>query len=234
MIEVVDIATARVRRRRPLPPGAWEQLSFVWPMPSVEIVDRPRRLTVLPPERPRTRADCLPGGWNEQRPCPFAGCRHHMYLQVTDKGEIQLNHKDKELWELEETCVLDQAAHGGLHLHEAAPLMGMTPQWMNVIEIGARAKLEGSEALQALVEEDDGQTLGERVLATFAKLAARGQRLASAADICQDLGIDQREGKIRVYDEIESLLRDERLEHDGGRDDGKGQAARLYWLAESR
>ena len=56
-------------------------------------------------QRPQTRADCLPGGCNQARPCPWVSCRHHLAIDVTSKGKV------KELWEDLEaapvTCALD-------------------------------------------------------------------------------------------------------------------------------
>jgi hypothetical protein len=46
-----------------------------------------RHLPVL--TRPRTRADCQPGGPNAARPCPFVGCRYHTAIDVTEHGSIR-------------------------------------------------------------------------------------------------------------------------------------------------
>ena len=73
--------------------------------------DRPSRLLIdafLYPERsfwrPRTRADCA----NIPRPCPFVGCRYHLYLDVMKRGLV-FNFPDREVWELEHSCALDLA-----------------------------------------------------------------------------------------------------------------------------
>jgi hypothetical protein len=185
----------------------------------------------IEPQRPRTRADCLPGGPNEMRPCPYVACKHHAYLQVRDDGSIQYNHQGLEPWEIPETCVLDQAEHGGLLLHEAAPVMGMTPQWMNVIELAARDKMRQAERLRAHADGDDGMTLSERILRAFAAMARRGQRLVSSSDVCRELQAEQRPEMMRIYVEIGRLASTGKLHHDGGRADGK-RLLRLYWLAE--
>lgn len=58
----------------------------------------------LDEERPKKRGDCE----NGPRPCPWALCKYHLYLDVNPHtGTIRFNHPDKELWELEETCALD-------------------------------------------------------------------------------------------------------------------------------
>lgn len=38
--------------------------------------------------------------------CPYVGCKHHLYLDVTNSGAIKLNFPDIEPWELERCCVL--------------------------------------------------------------------------------------------------------------------------------
>ena len=39
-------------------------------------------------ERPTTRVDCE----NGMRPCPWVGCRYHLYLDVDKRGRISFNH----------------------------------------------------------------------------------------------------------------------------------------------
>jgi len=66
--------------------------------------------TIAAHDRPVTRADCLPGGVNEARPCPFVGCKHHVYLDVRERnGSVGFPHGDREVWEIAETCALDMA-----------------------------------------------------------------------------------------------------------------------------
>lgn len=71
-------------------------------------------------QRPRTRAECEPGVG--MRPCPWVGCRHHLYLDVKEGGLLRFNFpgpdgKGVELEELKETCSLD-VADKGRHTHE--------------------------------------------------------------------------------------------------------------------
>jgi hypothetical protein len=54
--------------------------------------------------RPRTRADCKDG----PRPCPWAGCRHHLYLDVTRYGGIRLNFPDVPVERMSRSCSLDE------------------------------------------------------------------------------------------------------------------------------
>lgn len=62
------------------------------------------------PQRPRTRGDCV----NSMRPCPWVGCRHHLFIDVNQSnGSILFNFFDKEPWELVPSCSLDVADKGG-------------------------------------------------------------------------------------------------------------------------
>jgi hypothetical protein len=65
---------------------------------------------LLAHERPITRADCLTGGVNAARPCPFVSCKHHLYLEVREKtGALTFPHAAREPWQLAETCAADIA-----------------------------------------------------------------------------------------------------------------------------
>jgi len=60
-------------------------------------------------ERPRIRGECA----NGLRPCPFVGCRHHLYLDVNrENGSIKFNFPHLEPWELARSCSLDVADEG--------------------------------------------------------------------------------------------------------------------------
>ena len=69
--------------------------------------------------RPRTRADCA----HVPRPCPYVGCRYHLYLDVTGIGSLTVNY-DCEPWELRDSCALDLAEQGGRKLEEIGELLG--------------------------------------------------------------------------------------------------------------
>lgn len=75
----------------------------------------------LPP-RPQTRLDCV----DAPRPCPWVGCRHHLFLDVTPTGGLKLNFPDLDFDEIPETCVLDIAEHGGITLDQAGQTMNVT------------------------------------------------------------------------------------------------------------
>lgn len=80
-------------------------------------------------DRPRTRADCAGG----PRPCPWAGCRHHLLLEITpETGRIVL--QERELEDLPETCALDVAERGGLNQPDTGALLGVTRQRVDQLE----------------------------------------------------------------------------------------------------
>lgn len=89
-------------------------------------------------ERPRTRGECE----NGERPCPFAGCRYHLFVDVNPKGgSLKLNFPDMELWELSETCALDVADRGGIQLEKLGYVMNLTRERIRQIEMRAVQKL---------------------------------------------------------------------------------------------
>lgn len=113
-------------------------------------------------ERPRTRGDCI----NGIRPCPWVGCRHHLYLDVhTKTGAITLNFpaKDPEdggkkarpgdrrgpedsavpVWQLKHSCSLDVADLGGLNGPEMGDLLELTKERIRQIEVSALGHLRG-------------------------------------------------------------------------------------------
>lgn len=75
--------------------------------------------------RPQTRGDCV-GGF---RPCPFVGCRHHLFLEVSPAHSLCTHGKTQvadveALAAMAETCSLDVADRGGIRLDEAARMSG--------------------------------------------------------------------------------------------------------------
>lgn len=89
--------------------------------------------------RPSTRADCL----DVPRPCPYVGCQHNLFLEVTPGGRIKLNGAN-EPWEVEgPSCALDVAEEGGLALAEVAVLIGgVTRQRAQQLVVRGLTKLE--------------------------------------------------------------------------------------------
>lgn len=84
--------------------------------------------------RPKTRGECA----NGIRPCPWAGCRYSLYLEVDpDTGSIKINHPKLELEQLADTCALDVAERGGLTLEEVGQLLNVTRDRARQLELHA-------------------------------------------------------------------------------------------------
>lgn len=81
------------------------------------------------PPPPTTRGDCLTGGSNEARPCPWRGCRWHLSSIQTRRAET------------DESCVLDIADEGGMRLDEIGDVLGLTRERIRQIEAEALAKV---------------------------------------------------------------------------------------------
>lgn len=88
-------------------------------------------------QRPRTRADCVDG----PRPCPWVGCRYHLYSDVKWSGTLDVYH-DVDPLELSESCALDVSARSTHTLGEVAAKLGVTRERVRQIEEMALGKLE--------------------------------------------------------------------------------------------
>jgi len=100
---------------------------------SLELLDEGRRLYPTPEgvERPRTRGDCVAG----PRPCPFAGCKYHLYLDVNeDNGDIRFHFPKLEVEEMNETCALDIADEGGVSLERVGNALNVTRERVRQME----------------------------------------------------------------------------------------------------
>jgi hypothetical protein len=110
---------------------------------SVDAALEPPELEPLP-TRPQTRGECADG----PRPCPWASCRYHLFLDVhPTSGSIKLNHPGLELDEMRETCALDVADRGETSFAEIGRMLNLTLEGVRQIEIVAgiriRDKLNG-------------------------------------------------------------------------------------------
>jgi hypothetical protein len=104
-----------------------------FPLPVVEYPDGV--------ERPRTRGDCLPGGHNAERPCPFVSCRFHLAIDVTHTGSIKLNFPNDDVDEIPQTCALDVADRGGEILEKCASYMNLTRERIRQLQDRALSRL---------------------------------------------------------------------------------------------
>jgi hypothetical protein len=81
--------------------------------------------------RPKTRGECVDGA----RPCPFVGCRHHLFLDLEDGAKsIKLNFPDVAVEDLEHSCSLDVADMGGANLDDVGDTMNVTRERIRQIE----------------------------------------------------------------------------------------------------
>lgn len=101
------------------------------PVLTLEATDHPR---------PKTRPECIDG----PRPCPYVGCRYHLYLDVDpDRGSVKFNFPEIEPEELEKmpaTCALDVAEEGGLTLEEVSKYMNFLSRERTRQVVGALEK----------------------------------------------------------------------------------------------
>jgi hypothetical protein len=102
-----------------------------------------RRPAPCPPEKPHWRPACR-GECPLERPCPFVGCRHNLFLDVRQAtGNIQFNWPGLEPDEIPETCSLDVAARGPLELERVGVLLGgISREAVRQIEEKAMAKFQ--------------------------------------------------------------------------------------------
>jgi len=94
--------------------------------------------------RPATRADCL----RLPRPCPYVGCRYHLFLDVHPRtGSIKLNRGDQEVWECDDLCLLDLIdEYKTLTLDQIGHLMNITRERVRQLEESGLKKLKASQA----------------------------------------------------------------------------------------
>lgn len=94
-------------------------------------------------ERPRVRSECEDG----QRPCPYVGCRYHLYLDVPNQPKtkrykkLQIYHPT-EPWNVHKSCALDVAEEGYHTLDEIGEILNCTRERVRQIISIALSKLE--------------------------------------------------------------------------------------------
>lgn len=102
--------------------------------------------------RPKTRADCVDG----PRPCPWVGCRYHLYLDARPSGALRLMHGDDvaHLQTMPETCALDCAAKGPHDYDYLARAYNLTRQQVQSNAEFGMAKLAAYLMARDLSAED--------------------------------------------------------------------------------
>lgn len=98
---------------------------------------------------PETRGECDGG----PRPCPLVACKYNLYLDVNaDTGAIKINFPDLEVWEMKESCALDEADQGGMTLEDVGELLNVTRERIRQMEEKMLPKLEKTPAGRRLKE----------------------------------------------------------------------------------
>ncbi|OGJ42970.1 hypothetical protein A3B60_01825 [Candidatus Peregrinibacteria bacterium RIFCSPLOWO2_01_FULL_39_12] len=86
-------------------------------------------LRVVEENRPRNRKDCVKGN----RPCPWAGCKYHLYLDVNpDTGSIRYNFPGFDVDELPVSCALDVADVGSMDGNVVGYLLNVSREAVRV------------------------------------------------------------------------------------------------------
>jgi len=92
--------------------------------------------------RPKRRSDCVDG----PRPCPWVGCRYHLFMDTTGAGSLKMLRSIDDLETAPATCALDVADAGGKALEEVGDLIGVTRERVRQIEqTGLKALIDWAE-----------------------------------------------------------------------------------------
>lgn len=101
------------------------------------------------PRRPTNRSECRDG----PRPCPWVGCRHHLYLDVSPRGGIRMVFPDLEPHEMTESCSIDVADRGSATLEEVGACTNVTRERVRQIEDKIKRRLaEDAPELREFLE----------------------------------------------------------------------------------
>lgn len=104
---------------------------------------------LLDADRPRTRGECQDGA----RPCPYAACKYHLYLDVNElTGAITFNYPDKEIDEIPHTCALDLADEGGLTLMQIGDSLQLSRERIRQVENKVLIRLKQKKVVLDVME----------------------------------------------------------------------------------
>lgn len=102
-------------------------------------------------ERPLVRGDCLAGGSNEARPCPWVSCAYHLAIDVSeDSGNIKLTFPGVEVADMRHTCALDLADGDGATLEDIGAAQNISRERVRQIELEAIAHLRAEREMRRL------------------------------------------------------------------------------------
>lgn len=100
--------------------------------------------------RPKRRCDCA----KVPRPCPYVGCRYHLYLDVDEStGAITFRFPRTPVSELRESCALDVADRGEHRLQEIGDFLRVSREYIRQIEERGLKKMLRSPVIKKCYEE---------------------------------------------------------------------------------
>lgn len=88
------------------------------------------------------------------RPCVFAGCTKHLYLDVTHSGGLKINFPGVEPTELAESCSLDVTLRGPITLEEVGELTNLTRERIRQVEVKGLHKGKAAVVERGIEAED--------------------------------------------------------------------------------
>lgn len=103
---------------------------------------------------PRYRSECR----GAARPCPHVRCENHLYLDVTEVGQIRINFPTMEPWEIPHSCSADLTEQGGLTLEEVGIAINLTRERVRQM-LEAIVKKAKRQARQLGIEMEDFRAL---------------------------------------------------------------------------
>lgn len=117
-------------------------------------------------QRPATRGDCLAGGSNAARPCPWVSCAQHLAIDVhesTGNVKVTLPGGDGEpdLGAMRDTCALDVADRGGETLDEVGAATNLTRERIRQLESVALRALRALPMTCELADVEHVDSRGE-------------------------------------------------------------------------
>ena len=102
-------------------------------------------------ERPLVRGDCLAGGSNAARPCPWVSCAYHLALDVSeDSGNIKITFPGVEIEAMKHTCALDLSDGDGITLDEIGAAQNISRERVRQIELEAIEHLRAEREMRRL------------------------------------------------------------------------------------
>jgi hypothetical protein len=89
-------------------------------------------------DRPLTRGECA----DFERPCPYIGCRYHLFMDYTTRGVPDSLWWSRDPLRMDQTCCLDIADAGPITLEEVGEMLGLTRERVRQIETMAMLRVQ--------------------------------------------------------------------------------------------